>query len=255
MMKTCSKCGIEKKLECFSKNKCKPDGLQNQCKVCRKQYRQRNKSKLAEYNKQYYLDNKEKINEHNRQYSMENKEYFQQYRKNNREREIERNKQYRLVNKEKIALKDKRYNLNNKDKISVRKKKYYQKNKEYYKQYRLHNKEKKAEYQKQYRLDNLELHKNHSRKRRALKVSVKEIYTQKDEQFTRELFGHRCFICGSIENLTIDHHFPLSLGCALTRNNAVLLCQGCNSSKRDKLPSDFYDEAILDELEHILGIS
>ena len=44
------------------------------------------------------------------------------------------------------------------------------------------------------------------------------------------------FICGATEDLTIDHHYPLSKGFKLTRDNAVLLCRSCNSAKRDILP-------------------
>jgi hypothetical protein len=43
-MKTCSKCGIEKPLTDFNKDKVKKDGLQYRCKTCNKKY-------LNEYNK------------------------------------------------------------------------------------------------------------------------------------------------------------------------------------------------------------
>jgi len=38
MKKTCSKCGESKSLESFSKNKTKKDGLNYECKDCRKTY-------------------------------------------------------------------------------------------------------------------------------------------------------------------------------------------------------------------------
>ena len=34
-MKTCTKCGETKPLDCFSRDKSKPDGLRTQCKLCR----------------------------------------------------------------------------------------------------------------------------------------------------------------------------------------------------------------------------
>lgn len=38
-MKKCYKCEKDKELECFSKNKAKPDGLSSQCKDCHKKLR------------------------------------------------------------------------------------------------------------------------------------------------------------------------------------------------------------------------
>lgn len=37
-MKTCNKCGIQKDLDAFHKNKNKPDGLSGNCKECQKAY-------------------------------------------------------------------------------------------------------------------------------------------------------------------------------------------------------------------------
>jgi len=58
-MKKCSKCGIEKPLSEFNKNKTTKDGFQFYCKVCRLEYRQNNKEKIAKANK-IYLKNPEK---------------------------------------------------------------------------------------------------------------------------------------------------------------------------------------------------
>lgn len=59
-----------------------------------------------------------------------------------------------------------------------------------------------------------------------------------------ELFP-QCVLCGSGEDLEIDHVRPLSRGFGLKPGNAVILCSRCNNSKHDrdldKLPEDTRD--------------
>jgi len=84
------------------------------------------------------------------------------------------------------------------------------------------------------------------------KRQVNEHYTDQDEVYTKELFNHKCFNCGTTEYLSVDHNYPLESGYALTRTNAVLLCVSCNSSKGAKLPEEFYSESKFKELTAIL---
>ena len=59
MVKTCSKCGVEKDCSDFSKDNTKKNGLQNYCKSCMKIYRQDPKNRnrilkqMREYEKEY----------------------------------------------------------------------------------------------------------------------------------------------------------------------------------------------------------
>ena len=138
-----------------------------------------------------------------------------EYKKANAAKIAENRKEYRKANAEKIAEQSREYQKENAEKI--------------------------AEYQKEYRKANPEKCREICRKRRAMKLEVNESYTKEDEQFTYNLFNNKCFSCGSIENLCIDHIYPLSLGNPLTRTNACVLCKLCNCSKKDKLPEDFYD--------------
>lgn len=57
-MKKCSKCGQNKNVDEFAKNKSRSDGVQNSCKPCHRQYMQ------AHYiaNKRYYKDKARRIN-------------------------------------------------------------------------------------------------------------------------------------------------------------------------------------------------
>ena len=125
--------------------------------------------------------------------------------------------------------------------------------KEYNKQRYQNKREAILEYNKQYIQNNPEVRREKNRKRRAMKNAVQENYTKEDEFYTRQLFAHMCFNCKTTDNLEVDHHYPLSKGHALERDNAVLLCKSCNSSKRNKMPEDFYTELQCYHLDYMLS--
>ena len=112
MVKTCTKCKLEKDVFEFHKDKYKKDGLRSECKSCQKEYREDNKELIKESKKKYYKVNKEKIKE----YEKANKEKIKEYKK-------EYNKEYRKANKEY----DKKYYQANKEKIIECKRKYQRK--------------------------------------------------------------------------------------------------------------------------------
>ena len=56
-MKTCNKCGVQKPLSEFVKDKSRKDGINSCCKICRKQYDIKNKSNRNNY----VSKNREKI--------------------------------------------------------------------------------------------------------------------------------------------------------------------------------------------------
>lgn len=53
------------------------------------------------------------------------------------------------------------------------------------------------------------------------------------EVFERD--GRRCVKCGTVEDLTLDHVHPWSLGGADTADNLRVLCRSCNSRKNNRL--------------------
>lgn len=108
-MKICSKCGIEKEIELFNKDKYSSDGHRCNCKDCSKKYREDNKDKSREYR----ILNKEKY-----------KEYFKK-----RKKDPEKSKQYYLSNKESIKEKAKIYYEKNKESKIEYQKEYQSKNK------------------------------------------------------------------------------------------------------------------------------
>jgi 5-methylcytosine-specific restriction endonuclease McrA len=102
MLKTCSKCGIEKELSQFHfKNKTKGT-YRGECKLCQHKrqdkYRKTNQKKISDRNKQYYKNNVEKFSEKNRYYYEANTEKINESSKkryqNNAERIRERQRQY-----------------------------------------------------------------------------------------------------------------------------------------------------------------
>jgi len=150
--KKCSKCGVEKNVVCFNKDKTIKSGLRCVCKDCSKQYYLDNKERRSEQTKQYRSNNKERA----KQYYLDNKErrnkqarqYSKQYYENNKERA----KQYYLSNKEQIKERVRRWKMDNKKRINEQARQYRSNNKKYVneleKRYRLGDKYK--ERRKQY---------------------------------------------------------------------------------------------------------
>jgi DNA mismatch repair ATPase MutL len=118
LMKTCTKCKIEKPLNEFHNKKSSKDGKNSRCKKCRnesnreyskfnsnkiKKKREENKEYYSEYSKRYYENNKEKIKKKSKKWQSENKEhrkeYLRKYSEENRESLREKKRDY--VNKDK----------------------------------------------------------------------------------------------------------------------------------------------------------
>lgn len=131
--KKCTKCGVIKDISEFYKSKSQKDGLDYNCKKCKKQYRENNKEAKAKYDKQYKKDNKEKVAIRAKLWHQKNKEkvsirgriWYQEnkenvakraklWRTNNKEKRI----RYRLDNKETIIKSDKQYRKKNKEVIA-----------------------------------------------------------------------------------------------------------------------------------------
>ena len=114
--KVCPKCGIEKALFEFFKNKAKADGLSSNCKKCHmetlgdrseylKEYRATNKASIVSWAKEYYETNRVKIRKNQRkfyelhkaekEYSEQRRKYWDKYYANNRETVIKSGINYR----------------------------------------------------------------------------------------------------------------------------------------------------------------
>ena len=254
--KQCIICKQIKPLSEYNKRANSTDGYRNNCKLCQqkrnKEYREANIDKTKEYNKKYYKLTREKQILTSRKYRKEHKEEIREYHKKYREQHKEElSKKKRLDylknrNNPDFILANKKYREENRERINKVKREEY-----------LRNRDKYLERTRKYKEDHPELvrlwKKRYKRRRRAKQQEVKESYTIQDEQYTKSLFNNKCFNCGATDNLHIDHHYPLSKGHALTRNNAVLLCQHCNISKSNKSPEEFYTPEKLSILTEMLN--
>jgi hypothetical protein len=155
-MKICRKCGIEKNITEFSKNKNNKGGLSTWCRIC-----------VKEYKKEYYINNKEKIL----------KEYSNKLKTDEilRQKKSEYSKKWREENKEIIKIKKKEYRLKNKEKIN---------------KWREENKERIKILRRNYRVKNLKNNmfvlKNHTRNL-ILKSLKRRGYTKKSQ--THKILG------------------------------------------------------------------
>jgi len=72
-----------------------------------------------------------------------------------------------------------------------------------------------------------------SQKRREMKRKLDFEWTAEMDSEIR-LFFKRCVLCGSRDNLAVDHVLPLSKGNGVVPGNAAVLCKSCNSKKNNK---------------------
>jgi len=88
-------------------------------------------------------------------------------------------------------------------------------------------------------------------RRREWEMGLDSTWTKEDILVVHSRFEHKCFVCASKCNLSIDHHRPLSDGNGLCLKNAVLLCISCNASKSTQHPHEFYAR---EQLEILNGL-
>jgi len=121
--KRCSKCGEEKELGEFGKNKFNKDGLQFLCKPCRYLYSQELSQK--ETVKKYKKNNKEKLYLRGKQFFQVNREIINEKRKinylKNKNERLKVAKKWRENNKEKVRTSKKRYAKKHSEEIKIKK--------------------------------------------------------------------------------------------------------------------------------------
>jgi hypothetical protein len=203
-VKTCTKCGLTKDLNCFQKHKGTKDGFYSWCKEC---------------------------------VSIKSKLFY----KNNKLEEIKRNSLWAKNNPEKNRNKYKRWTINNPEKTKERHKKYYKKNKEKIREYSLKNKEKISLAKSIYRRTEKgkAVHKNAKFKRKS-----KMIETDITSDFLLQLKEETklCSICGKKMNdlnkhpqqYNLDHITPIGIGGTHTKNNVRYICRKCNLERPRK---------------------
>lgn len=234
MKKVCKKCGIEKDIEEFHKNKTYKDGYNSTCKECKREYARKysneNKDKIKEYQKEYYKNNQEKV-----------KERVSKYRNEHKEEIKEKKKKYNEIHKDEIKVKKKEYYEKNKEKINKRKKEYYKENQKYFSEqkkiYNKENKEKIKEMKKKYFEENKEKFCVWRNNRKAFRNELPNNLTQEEWDKILNKFDNKCVLTGDSKNISLEHFIPLSIGHGGTyKGNVYPMSLSLNIVKSNKNP-------------------
>lgn len=127
LTKVCTKCGVEKGVDSYSKSKKGRYGVASSCKECISEYYKRNSQSVKDRMKMYYRQNREDILIQHREYYQQNKEVIDAknkvYCQKNQEQLGLKKKQYfksyYIQNKELLSSKNKQWRQNNSDKCNT----------------------------------------------------------------------------------------------------------------------------------------
>ena len=75
----------------------------------------------------------------------------------------------------------------------------------------------------------------------------RKTYSKEERKIIYDKSKGRCELCGQrllLENMTLDHIVPLSMGGEDSMDNLQVLCYDCNQLKSNILPDDFMDRII-----------
>lgn len=261
--KRCTKCGEEKPLEMFSKNKNHKDGRAYQCKICAR-------AQFADY----YAVNRESLNEKSNAWKEAHPERTREgnarWRENNPERTRERTRLWREANADKVKNASKAYRIkhadrrnaqsrewraNNPERVKNRNAQWRQENGiEYQRKWRASNKHKLRAY-RQASAENI-LNKNrrlraqhpdrfraYGQKRRARLAGVGgRGVTAADMQAMIYCQQGLCAYCERDgQKLTLDHIIPIDQNGPHDPDNCCMACGVCNSSKGNRTPEQWVD--------------
>jgi len=203
--KHCNKCGKDKQISDFYKNRGHKDGLSSLCKVC-----------VDKNNKKWAATNQEKVRAYIKKCTQihieKYRECIRKYKEKNRERIREEGRKYWSTRKEEKH--------------------------EYDMAYQKRNAEKRREQGRKYRAEHPDKNAEYSRNRRARKFGNGGNITKDEWRGIVEKYGNKCLWCGrsGLEvKITIDHVVPLVLGGRHSKDNVQPLCISCNSRKNDKV--------------------
>jgi len=220
-MKICCKCKLEKNEDAFSKTKARKDGLQTQCKLCEKVYREEHKERIASY----FQNNKKEIAEKKKVYYEATKlgttEHRREYGANYLKEHPEYNKKYYENNKDKIKKTVAKYQIENKEKITKKQIEYSVKNPEKFK---------------------------HLGKRWFCARVIKSIILDRD--------NYCCQLCNTTKLLQLHHILPVKSNYDEVLNplNMIILCKNCHLVKAHMGSWNRLDEALSNTLLKLVEI-
>lgn len=204
-MKTCTKCGEVKPLDCFSRNKTNKDGLQEQCKVCNSAYYKANAARIIARVMAATDPGAAKVK-------------ASEWYKNNTERALAVQKQWRAKNPAKKATSSANWAANNP--------------------------EKRRDSRNRWSKANPEQVNALTRLYRARKRGATGLHTAADVLALMAAQKCKCAVCRTdiTKAYHVDHNMPLVLGGSNDKTNIQLLCPSCNTSKGGKHPVEFMQQ-------------
>lgn len=196
------------------------------CGNCYKRWQRRqNPDKFREYDRERWPERRDE----------QNKKRLERYYANHEEN-LEKNRKYREENREKIYKQQAKYREKNIEKIRARNRRYNRARRNIKRELarliawssKLSIEEKRAMWRIQ------------SERRRSRKAAVEATLTKDEWEEIKNEYNNCCAYCGESENgLQQDHVIPVSKGGPYTAENIVPACISCNSSKSDKLLSEW----------------
>lgn len=79
---------------------------------------------------------------------------------------------------------------------------------------------------------------------RSREKQIRKKYLKMDRRMIYDKAGGHCQLCGRkipLENMSLDHIYPLSMGGADSLENLQCTCEVCNRFKSNILPDTFFD--------------
>lgn len=140
-------------------------------------------------------------------------------------------------NPEKVKAKDARWRDNNPDKIEAKNRSKIENDRKA--RYNKRHPEVRRQIMVRWRAKNKDVTRHHARQRYALRKGATEKCSREELQALKKKARGRCWACGKIKTLTIDHMKALGKGGSDAIRNIQFLCRPCNSAKRDKDNEDF----------------
>ena len=202
-----------------------------------KEYRIKNAVAIAAKAKAKYQKNREAILAQKKEYTErtrdQRKAYLKKHYAENKERICASVAKARIGKEEELAAWQREYRKSNPELVRQRAREYYQKDREKKLQ-------QKSEWGKTPEGRIKQKAKNQTR--RARKNSVVSTLTASDLREVRDKAKGRCFYCREKRPLALDHIIPICKGGPHSRDNVVMACRSCNSSKGPKDPMKFAKE-------------
>lgn len=226
MTKRCLKCGVEKSLDDFSKQKLGKFGRRSRCRECISAehaiYRAKNQARIKAYNSGYRAANREDIRTKGRAYWAK---YVKAHPRDPSLPWPRWQKDPDAIRAQKRAWREA-----NADKVRQQRR-----------ESQARNRATALARVERWRKENPEKHRAQRLKRRSQKVNAPgaSYTTEKLIRARVDLYGGRCYYCDKEGADSIDHRIPLSRGGSHWPANLVPCCRRCNSSKNVKTELEF----------------